>query len=136
MLSAPCLKLPLTEPVSSNSTQTVYTLDTRFRNATATWPSIALPEPLEREFQSKARAAQLDVRSDEALESRWNEIAPAAFRNRNGTRIGNRFTEKTGQPKTSAAFPIELITLPPTNIAAVTYGVALAPSFTSPSSRV
>ena len=47
--------------------ETVYTFYTRFRNTKAAWPSIALPEPLDREFQGRAAICEALKRDEKSF---------------------------------------------------------------------
>ncbi len=48
----------------ANGSQTVYTFYTRFRNTKDAWPSIALPEPLEKEFSERLSICEAMARDE------------------------------------------------------------------------
>lgn len=51
----------------ANGSQTVYTFYTRFRNTKEAWPSIALPEPLEKEFSERLSICEAMARDEKGL---------------------------------------------------------------------
>lgn len=51
----------------ANGSQTVYTFYTRFRNTKEAWPSIALPEPLEKEFSERLSICEAMVRDEKGF---------------------------------------------------------------------
>lgn len=51
----------------ANGSQTVYTFYTRFRNTKEAWPSIALPEPLEREFSERLSICEAMARDEKGF---------------------------------------------------------------------
>ncbi|ULR45471.1 hypothetical protein [Rhizobium sp. K102] len=50
-----------------NGAETVYTFYTKFRNTAAAWPSLALPEPVERDFQSRVAICEALERDDKGF---------------------------------------------------------------------
>ncbi|SOC40112.1 hypothetical protein SAMN05892877_1079 [Rhizobium subbaraonis] len=56
----------VTKKRKSGST-TVYTFFTKFRNTKAAWPSIALPEPLERDFEARLAICETLDRDDKGF---------------------------------------------------------------------
>lgn len=51
----------------ANGSQTVYTFYTRFRNTKDAWPSIALPEPLEKEFSERLSICEAMARDEKGF---------------------------------------------------------------------
>lgn len=51
----------------ANGSQTVYTFYTRFRNTKEAWPSIALPEPLEKEFSERLSICEAMARDEKGF---------------------------------------------------------------------
>lgn len=51
----------------ANGSQTVYTFYTRFRNTKEAWPSIALPEPLEKEFSERLSICEAMTRDEKGF---------------------------------------------------------------------
>lgn len=51
----------------ANGSSTVYTFYTRFRNTKDAWPSLALPEPLDREFQGRLAICEALERDDKGF---------------------------------------------------------------------
>lgn len=51
----------------ANGSQTVYTFYTRFRNTKEAWPSIALPEPLEKEFSERLSICEAMARDEQGF---------------------------------------------------------------------
>lgn len=50
-----------------NGAETVYTFYTRFRNTKGAWPSLALPEPLEQDFQARIAICEALERDDKGF---------------------------------------------------------------------
>lgn len=51
----------------ANGSQTVYTFYTRFRNTKEAWPSIALPEPLEKDFSERLSICEAMARDEKGF---------------------------------------------------------------------
>lgn len=51
----------------ANGSQTVYTFYTRFRNTKEAWPSIAMPEPLEKEFSERLSICEAMTRDEKGF---------------------------------------------------------------------
>lgn len=51
----------------ANGSQSVYTFYTRFRNTKEAWPSIALPEPLEKEFSERLSICEAMARDEKGF---------------------------------------------------------------------
>ncbi|WP_164890275.1 hypothetical protein [Sinorhizobium meliloti] len=51
----------------ANASQTVYTFYTRFRNTKEAWPSIALPEPLDKEFSERLSICEAMARDEKGF---------------------------------------------------------------------
>lgn len=51
----------------ADGSQTVYTFYTRFRNTKEAWPSIALPEPLEKEFSERLSICEAMARDEKGF---------------------------------------------------------------------
>ncbi|WP_164816934.1 hypothetical protein [Sinorhizobium meliloti] len=51
----------------ANGSQTVYTFYTRFRNTKEAWPSIALPEPLDKEFSERLSICEAMARDEKGF---------------------------------------------------------------------